>query len=101
MNGLTERQKDILGFIIGFTFDHLYQPSMREIGEEFGIGSTNAVNDHLRALQRKGYLVSFDGLSRALGITAKALRWHFRHDGPCIAVIGNLNVVLGSKSCEG
>jgi repressor LexA len=43
-----------------------YPPTLREIGNYMGIRSTNGVNDHLRALERKGYLVREDMKSRAL-----------------------------------
>ena len=36
--------------------DRGYPPTLREIGAHMGIKSTNGVNDHLRALERKGYL---------------------------------------------
>jgi len=39
---------------------------LREIGSHFGIRSTNGVNDHLRALEKKGYLQREDLKSRAL-----------------------------------
>jgi repressor LexA len=41
---------------------------LREIGEHMGIRSTNGVNDHLRALERKGYLRREDMKSRALRV---------------------------------
>jgi repressor LexA len=52
-----------------------YPPTLREIGNFMGIRSTNGVNDHLRALERKGYLAREDMKSRALrptrgGVTA-------------------------------
>src|SRR4029077_20103419 len=43
-----------------------YPPTLREIGNFMGIRSTNGVNDHLRALERKGYLAREDMKSRAL-----------------------------------
>jgi repressor LexA len=43
-----------------------YPPTLREIGNHMGIRSTNGVNDHLRALERKGYLAREDMKSRAL-----------------------------------
>ena len=39
-----------------------------EIGEHFGIRSTNGVNDHLKALERKGYLLRGELKSRALSV---------------------------------
>src|SRR6476646_6447283 len=41
-----------------------YPPTLREIGNFMGIRSTNGVNDHLRALERKGYLLREDMKSR-------------------------------------
>jgi repressor LexA len=33
-----------------------YPPTLRQIGVEFGISSTNGVRSHLRALHKKGYI---------------------------------------------
>lgn len=66
MHGLTDRQKEILEFISKRIQDQGYPPTIREIGEEMGIRSTNGVNDHLKALERKGYLMREGLKSRAL-----------------------------------
>lgn len=63
---LTERQKMVLDFIQSSIENHGYPPTLREIGNFMGIRSTNGVNDHLRALERKGYLRREDMKSRAL-----------------------------------
>ncbi len=47
-----------------------YPPTLREIGAEMKIRSTNGVSDHLRALERKGYLSREDMKSRALRPTS-------------------------------
>lgn len=49
-----------------------YPPTLREIGAYMGIRSTNGVNDHLRALERKGHLKREDMKSRALRPTKVA-----------------------------
>ena len=66
MQGLTKRQEQTLDFIRHSIEDRGYPPTLREIGEHMGIRSTNGVNDHLRALERKGYLTREDMKSRAL-----------------------------------
>ena len=66
MQGLTKRQEQTLDFIRQSIEDRGYPPTLREIGEHMGIRSTNGVNDHLRALERKGYLTREDMKSRAL-----------------------------------
>jgi repressor LexA len=63
---LTDRQKAILDFITQSIDERGYPPTLREIGEHFGIRSTNGVNDHLRALEKKGHLQREDLKSRAL-----------------------------------
>jgi repressor LexA len=60
----------VLDFIRQSITDRGYPPTLREIGARMGIRSTNGVNDHLRALERKGYLTREDMKSRALRPTA-------------------------------
>src|SRR5438477_7397126 len=77
MQGLTQRQQMVLDFIRQSIADRGYPPTLREIGARMGIRSTNGVNDHLRALERKGYLTREDMKSRALRPTNQ----HGQHDG--------------------
>ncbi|MCB9736356.1 MAG: repressor LexA [Deltaproteobacteria bacterium] len=62
---LTSRQQEVLDFIQTRIAKDGYPPTIREIGEELGIKSTNGVNDHLKALERKGYLNRTEAKSRA------------------------------------
>jgi len=66
MQGLTDRQEQVLQYIRQSITERGYPPTLREIGAHMGIRSTNGVNDHLRALERKGYLTREDMKSRAL-----------------------------------
>jgi repressor LexA len=63
---LTDRQRQVLDFIGRSIERRGYPPTLREIGEHMGIKSTNGVNDHLKALEKKGYLAREDLKSRAL-----------------------------------
>ena len=74
MQGLTQRQQMVLDFIRQSISDRGYPPTLREIGARMGIRSTNGVNDHLRALERKGYLTREDMKSRALRPTSLGTR---------------------------
>lgn len=74
MQKLTDRQRAVLDFIIDSIQDHGYPPTLREIGVHLGIKSTNGVNDHLRALERKGYLTREDMKSRTLRPTEEVIR---------------------------
>jgi repressor LexA len=72
MDDLTDRQKEILQFILRTSEDRGFPPTIREIGEEMDISSTNGVNDHLKALERKGFLTRGEQQSRSLVATKRA-----------------------------
>ncbi len=65
---LTERQTAILCFIKKFSLEKRYPPTIPEIQEEFGIRSPNGVNNHIKALIRKGYIKRDSSRARALEI---------------------------------
>lgn len=69
----TDKQRSILRFITTFIRRNGYPPSIVEIGREFGIRSTNGVNDHLRALERKGLLRRAPVIARGLAVTKRGL----------------------------
>ncbi|WP_164000824.1 transcriptional repressor LexA [Pyxidicoccus caerfyrddinensis] len=72
MEELTDRQREILSFIVKETETRGFPPTIREIGEQMDIRSTNGVNDHLKALERKGYLNRGEQQSRSLVPTKRA-----------------------------
>ena len=66
---LTERQKEVFDMIRSLIMDRGYGPTVREIGEQFGIRSPNGVMCHLRALERKGLIRRSPNKSRAIELT--------------------------------
>ncbi|MFK7928199.1 MAG: transcriptional repressor LexA [Myxococcota bacterium] len=82
MEDLSTRQREILDFLLATIDQTGVFPSYREIGAALGIGSTNGVSDHLKALERKGYLdrVGGRGASRSMRLSDKATR-KVAHDG--------------------
>ncbi len=71
---LTERQKDVYELIRSLMVRRGYGPTVREIGEHFGIKSPNGVMCHLRALERKGLIRRSPNKSRAIELTHAADR---------------------------
>ena len=53
---LTDRQKAIYDFLLKSIREQGFAPSIPEIGRQFKIASTNGVSDHLKALEKKGYI---------------------------------------------
>lgn len=65
---MTERQQAILDFIIEAIRSKGFPPTLREIGQAFGIRSTKGVNDHLEALEKKGKIRRHAELSRGIEV---------------------------------
>ena len=68
---LSPRQKQVLETIEKSIAHHGYPPTLREIGKALSISSTNAVNDHLKALERKGAIVRDRSRSRGISLPAR------------------------------
>ena len=56
MPALTDRQKAIYDFLLKSIRERGFVPSIHEIGKQFKIASTNGVSDHLKALEKNGYI---------------------------------------------
>ena len=57
MKELTKRQRQVLDYISDYICERGYPPTIREIGAEMNIKSTNGVSEHLETLCRKGFLI--------------------------------------------
>jgi len=65
---LTTKQQQIYDYIISFTDEHGYPPSVREIGEYVGLKSPSTVHFHLKGLQSAGLITQAAGKTRAISI---------------------------------
>ena len=63
---LTKRQREIFEFLKDKILNRGYGPTVREIGDNFGIKSPNGVMCHLKALERKGLIRRESNMSRAI-----------------------------------
>jgi repressor LexA len=92
---LTNRQASVLSFIREFAVEKGYPPTIPEIQEEFGIRSPNGVNNHIKALIRKGYLRRDSSRARALDIIG-------RNEGiPIIGRVAAGQPILAEENLEG
>jgi repressor LexA len=67
MKALTERQQQVLDFIRDYTKQNVCPPTVREIAEYFSF-SLRAAQDHIAALQKKGFLSLSEKRSRSIKI---------------------------------
>jgi repressor LexA len=72
MEALTPRQEKALRFVRDFLRRRGYAPSVREVAAALRIGTPKGAADHLKALERKGYLVRDARRSRALRVVDAA-----------------------------
>lgn len=66
MDELTPRQAEVLRLIADFLQSTGFPPTRADIAKALGFRSANAAEDHLRALERKGYIEMLPGASRGL-----------------------------------
>ncbi|MCR5290009.1 MAG: transcriptional repressor LexA [Treponema sp.] len=99
MKEATDRQRAVLNFISDFSTENAYPPTVREIGDHFGI-SLRAVQGHITALQKKGYIsTSEKKRSRSLRILVAD---KLNDTGPYMASVPLLGTVAAGKPllCE-
>jgi repressor LexA len=89
---LTEKQLSVLRFIKNYTDENTCPPTVRETAEYFKV-SLKAIQDHITALRKKGYLAESDKKSRSLRI--------IKDDGKLGAKAPNFQKipVLGEVAC--
>lgn len=63
---LTTLEGSVYNYLLDFTAENTYQPSIRDIGKKFQIKSTKTVSDLLQSLARKGYIERDPARSRGV-----------------------------------
>ena len=66
MKGLTSRQEEILNLIKDHLKEKGFPPTRADISKTFGFKSPNAAEQHLRAIEKKGFISILPGASRGL-----------------------------------
>ena len=66
MKNLTKRQEEILNLIKTHILDLGFPPTRADISRSLGFKSPNAAEQHLRAIEKKGYIKILSGASRGI-----------------------------------
>jgi repressor LexA len=82
---LTPRQRNIFEFLKDKILNRGYGPTVREIGNEFGIRSPNGVMCHLKALEKKGLITREPHMSRAIQLCDKP------HRATSVSLLGQIS----------
>jgi len=97
---LNERAREILAFIQQFTEERGFPPTIREIGKEFAISSTNGVRYYLNVLEKAGHVRRNEKLSRGIEVVAGPSR----SKSAAIPILGRVAAgqpILAEQSLEG
>lgn len=94
MKQLTEKQQRIYDYIVAFSEEHGYPPSVREIGQYVGLKSPSTVHFHLKALEAAGMITKAEGKTRAITVAPRmGMRSSARAQMPPadrVPVVGNV-----------
>ena len=66
MKNLTKRQEEILNLIKSHILDLGFPPTRADIARSLGFKSPNAAEQHLRAIEKKGFIKILSGASRGI-----------------------------------
>ena len=93
MAKLTAKQQQIYDYILSFTNEHGYPPSVREIGAAVGLKSPSTVHFHMKGLEEAGVIVKAEGKTRAISLPGAPLGPVAEEEDPHadqIPVVGNV-----------
>ena len=93
MANLTRKQQQIYDYILSFTSEHGYPPSVREIGSAMGLKSPSTVHFHMKGLEEAGVIVKAEGKTRAISLPGVSLGPVAEEQDPHanqIPVVGNV-----------
>ena len=98
---LNDRAREILTFVKRFTREHGYPPTIREIGSEFSIKSTNGVRYYLTLLEKSGQLKRSGKISRGIGPVGSPAGARPSYSIPVLGRVAAGRPILAEESFEG
>ena len=98
----TNRQREVLTFIVDFIHNHSYPPTIREIADHFSI-SVKGAYDHVSALKRKGKLKFEEKRSRAMEVVRTGEEWEYNNvvNVPILGVVAAGRPIFVEENWDG
>ena len=90
MKKLTARQQQIYDYILAFTAEKGYPPSVREIGVALDLKSPSTVHFHLKGLEEAGMINKAEGKTRAISVPGRAVAEELDAHANQVPVIGSV-----------
>ena len=95
MKNLTKRQEEILNLIKSHIQDLGFPPTRADIAKSLGFKSPNAAEQHLRAIEKKGFISILSGASRGIILKDTA-----NDDIPIIGLVAAGGPILAEENIE-
>ena len=100
MKQITERQKEVLKYISDYAEENSFPPTVREISDHFNI-SLRAIQDHISALQRKGYITQGQNRSRSIRVLSEKEPKVFMGKVPVLGTVAAGKPLLSEENLDG
>lgn len=100
---LTPKQAEIYDFILQYTKEHGYPPSVREIGAAVQLKSPSTVHFHMKKLEAEGYIHKADGKTRAISLPHQAVAEELdgqRDQVPLVGSVAAGSPILAEENVE-
>ena len=99
---LSAKRQQIVDFILQFSEEKGYPPTVRDIQSSCGISSTSVVDYHLKVLEKEGHLRRDPEVSRGIGLPGRAAAAHSMVQVPVVGQIaaGEPIPVPGSETWQ-
>ena len=95
MKNLTKRQEEILNLIKSHITDFGFPPTRADIAKTLGFKSPNAAEQHLRAIEKKGFLKILSGASRGIVLSESE-----NNEIPVIGLVAAGGPILAQENIE-
>ena len=94
MKDLTSRQKEILQLIRDYLNEKGFPPTRADISRTLGFKSPNAAEQHLRAIEKKGFISILSGASRGIILNKE------ESGIPVVGLVAAGNPILAEENIE-
>ena len=95
MKNLTRRQEEILNLIKTHISDFGFPPTRADIAKTLGFKSPNAAEQHLRAIEKKGFIKILSGASRGIVLSESE-----NNEIPVIGLVAAGGPILAQENIE-
>jgi repressor LexA len=100
MSQLTQKQQQIYDYILEYTEEHGYPPSVREIAEAVDLKSPSTVHFHLKGLRSTGLISQAEGKTRAISVNSAAAEKSRKDQIPLLGSVAAGSPILAEECIE-